>query len=126
LRNENETCQTKHKRSKNNQWRGKNQWNIEWLVRLFIDLHLDAFLLQNSKRSTKVMHQYSKFIKMLVLADPEEGGLGDGTSFFSLSKTEKLRISVSKIWLKSVIFYSGPPFWVEPPSLLKLSGSALE
>jgi hypothetical protein len=38
----------------------KNQRNIEWLVRLFIDLHLDAFLLQNSKRSTKVMHQYSK------------------------------------------------------------------
>jgi hypothetical protein len=58
----NEICQTKHKRSKNNQWRGKNQRNIEWLVRLFIDLHLDAFLLQNSKRSTKVMHQYSKYI----------------------------------------------------------------
>ena len=51
----NEICQTKHKRSKNNQWRGKNQRNIEWLVRLFIDLSLDAFLLQNSKRSTKVM-----------------------------------------------------------------------
>jgi hypothetical protein len=50
-----------HKRSKNNQWRGKNQRNIEWLVRLFIDLSLDAFLLQNSKRSTKVMHQYSKY-----------------------------------------------------------------
>ena len=26
------------------------------------------------------------------------------------SETEKLRISVSKIRLKSVIFYSGPPF----------------
>ena len=63
---------------------------------------------------------------MLALADPEEGGggLGVGTSFFS--ETEKLRISVSKIRLKSVIFYSGLPFWVEPPSLLKLSGSALE
>ena len=69
---------------------------------------------------------------MLVLADPEEGGggggggcgLGVGTSFFS--ETENLRISVSKIRLKSVIFYSGPPFLVEPPSLLKLSGSALE
>jgi hypothetical protein len=58
----NEIYQAKHKRSKNNQWRGKNQRNIEWLVRLFIDLSLDAFLLQNSKRSTKVMHQYSKYI----------------------------------------------------------------
>ena len=57
----NEICQTKHKRSKNNQ-RDKNQRNIEWLVRLLIDLHLDAFLLQNSKRLTKVMHQYSKYI----------------------------------------------------------------
>ena len=57
-----EIYQTKHKRSKNNQWRGKNQRNIEWLVRLFIDLSLDDFLLQNSKRSTKVMHQYSKYI----------------------------------------------------------------
>jgi hypothetical protein len=55
---------------------------------------------------------------MLALADPEGGGL--------FSETEKLRISVSKIRLKSVIFYSGTPFWVEPPSLLKLSGSALE
>jgi hypothetical protein len=43
----NEIYQEKHKRSKNNQWRGKNQRNIEWLVRLFIDLSLDAFLLQN-------------------------------------------------------------------------------
>jgi hypothetical protein len=52
---------------------------------------------------------------MLALADPEEGGgLGVGTSFFS--ETEKLRISVSKIRLKSVIFYSGPPFeWNLPP-----------
>jgi hypothetical protein len=58
----NEIYQTKHKRSKNNQWRGKNQWDIEWLVRLIIDLSLDAFLLQNSKSSTKVMHHYSKFI----------------------------------------------------------------
>jgi hypothetical protein len=58
----NEIYQAKHKRSKNNRWRGKNQQNIEWLVRLFIDLSLDAFLLQNSKRSTKVMHQYSKYI----------------------------------------------------------------
>jgi len=62
----NEIYQTKHKRSKNNQWRGKNQRNIEWLVRLFIDLRLDAFLLQNSKRSTKVMHQYSKYSKYIL------------------------------------------------------------
>jgi hypothetical protein len=39
---------------------------------------------------------------MLALADPEGGGL--------FSETEKLRISVSKIRLKSVIFYSGTPF----------------
>jgi hypothetical protein len=59
----NEIYQTKHKRSKNNQWRGKIQRNIEWLVRLFIDLRWDAFLLQNWKRLTKVMHQYIKFLK---------------------------------------------------------------
>lgn len=40
---------------------------------------------------------------MLALADPEGGG-------DLISETEKLRISVSKIRLKSVIFYSGPPF----------------
>jgi hypothetical protein len=44
----------------------KNQRNIEWLVRLLIDLHLDAFLLQNSKRSTKVMHQYSNRSKYIL------------------------------------------------------------
>jgi hypothetical protein len=44
----------------------KNQRNIEWLVRLFINLHLDAFMLQNSKRSTKVMHQYSKYSKYIL------------------------------------------------------------
>lgn len=42
---------------------------------------------------------------MLALADPEEGGWN-----LLFSETEKLRISVSKIRLKSVIFYSGPPF----------------
>ena len=62
----NEIYQTKHKRTKSNQWRGINQRYIEWLVRLFIDLHLDAFLLQNSKWSTKVMHQYSKYSKYIL------------------------------------------------------------
>ena len=62
----NEICQTKHKRSKHNQWRGLNQQNIEWLVWLFIDLCLDDFLLQNSKRSPKVMHQYSKYSKYIL------------------------------------------------------------
>ena len=57
-----EIYQAKHKRSKNNQWRDKNQRNIEWFVRLFIDLYLDVFMLQNSKRSTKVMHHCSKYI----------------------------------------------------------------
>jgi hypothetical protein len=53
---QNETKYVKQsiKDPKNNQWRGKNQGNIEWLVRLFLDLHLNVFLLQNSKRSTKV------------------------------------------------------------------------
>ena len=64
---------------------------------------------------------------MLALADPEEGGgRSRGWNLLFFSETENLRISVSKIRLKSVIFYSGPPFLVEPPSLLKLSGSALE
>lgn len=45
---------------------------------------------------------------MLALADPEEGGSRGWNLLFS--ETEKLRISVSKIRLKSVIFYSGPPF----------------
>jgi hypothetical protein len=50
---------------------------------------------------------YIKFFKMLALADPEEGSRGWNLLF---SETEKSRISVSKIRLKSVIFYSGPPF----------------
>ena len=45
---------------------------------------------------------------MLALADPEEGGSRGWNLLFS--ETEKLRISVSKIRLKSVIFYSGPLF----------------
>ena len=47
---------------------------------------------------------------MLALADPEEGGGGSRGWNLLFSETEKLRISVSKIRLKSVIFYSGPPF----------------
>ena len=46
---------------------------------------------------------------MLALADPEEEGGSRGWNLL-FSETEKLRISVSKIRLKSVIFYSGPPF----------------
>ena len=49
---------------------------------------------------------------MLALADPEEGGGGSRGWNLLFSETEKLRISlsVSKIRLKSVIFYSGPHF----------------
>lgn len=71
-------------------------------VRLFIDLRLDALLLQNSTRSIKVMHQnskYSKYIlnsKMLALADSEEGDEDPG-AVTPFSETEKLRISVSEI-----------------------------
>jgi hypothetical protein len=57
---------------------------------------------------------------MLALADPEEEGGGSRGWNLLFSETEKLRISVSKIRLKSIIFYFGPP------SLLKLSGSTLE
>ena len=47
---------------------------------------------------------------MLALADPEEG-LEVGTSFFwKLKNYVYMYISVSKIRLKSVIFYSGPLF----------------
>jgi hypothetical protein len=52
---------------------------------------------------------------MLAVADPEaeEGYRGWNLLFL---ETEKLRISVSKISLKLVIFYSGPPFeWNLPP-----------
>ena len=48
---------------------------------------------------------------MLALVDPDEwwGGGSRGWNLL-FSETEQLRISVSKIRLKSVIFYSGPPF----------------
>ena len=46
---------------------------------------------------------------MLALADSEERGDSRGWNLL-FSETEKLRISVSKIRLKSVIFYSGPSF----------------
>jgi hypothetical protein len=47
---------------------------------------------------------------MLALTDPGEGGGVKGSEPPFFSETEKLRISVSKIRLQSVIFYSGPPF----------------
>ena len=56
---------------------------------------------------------------MLALVDREEGGGGGGGSRDwnpLFSETEKLRISVSKIRLKSVIFYLDLLFeWYLPP-----------